>query len=152
MKKYAYLILFLSLILVGCQQKTQDGIDENASTKDRVYSGSLDGNPVIVEQRNNKGDLEKINEITNNGEIETLIESLKNADWKENVKVDIRPSDYSFIWNSYKHGVWINKDYERLELEIYGQSNFGTLSSHSSEVVYQILTGKSFNDELNGHD
>lgn len=39
--------------------------------------------------------------------MQKLIEALGDAEWEENVKVDIRPPDYSFTWNSYKHNVLV---------------------------------------------
>jgi len=71
---------------------------------------------------------------------------LEKADWQENVKVDIGSPDYRFSWNSFNHSVWINLEYERLELLIEGESNYGTLSSESSEIVFEILTGKKLKD------
>jgi hypothetical protein len=39
---------------------------------------------------------------------------LGNADWQENIKVDIEPPDYRFSWNSFTHSVWVNQEYERV--------------------------------------
>jgi hypothetical protein len=148
MKKFIILFIAIGLVLVGCNQNLTNGNDAKSdSTKDRVYSSSWDGNPLIVKQRNNNGDYETVYEIADNGKVETLIEVLGNADWQENVKVDIRPPDYRFTWNSYKHSVWINQEYDRLELIIEGQSNYGTLSKDSFEIVFEILTGKKFEVE-----
>jgi hypothetical protein len=141
--KYFYLILFLTVMLAGCQQvKTEVNIDKE-STVERVYSRSWDGTPVIVKKRNGNGTNEIIREITDKEEVESLINALKNADWEENVVVDITPPDYTFTWNSFKHSVWRNEEYERLELKIEGQSNWGTLSKSSSETVSEILIGES---------
>ncbi|MFS0688806.1 hypothetical protein AB1K89_06150 [Sporosarcina sp. 179-K 8C2 HS] len=52
------------------------------------------------------------------------------------------PPDYRFSWNSIKHNVWVNQNSNRLELIIEGQSNYGSLSEKSSEVVFELLTGK----------
>ena len=71
-----------------------------------------------------------------------------NADWEENVKVDISPPDYRFSWNSFNHGVWINENSGRLQLLIEGQSNFGSLSATSSETVFELLTSKKRNTEI----
>jgi hypothetical protein len=148
MKKFIILFIAIGLVLVGCNQNLTNGNDAKSdSTKDRVYSSSWDGNPLIVKQRNNNGDYETVYELADNGKVETLIEVLGNADWQENVKVDIRPPDYRFTWNSYKHSVWINQEYDRLELIIEGQSNYGTLSKDSFEIVFEILTGKKFEVE-----
>ena len=143
MKRLFVLILAIGLLLVGCNQDVTFRNDEKTnSTKDRVYSDSWDGNPIIVKQKNVNGDYEKVNEVTDSIEVEKVIEALGNADWQENIKVDIRPPDYSFTWNSYKHNVWINEESDRLELIIEGQSNYGTLSKESSKIVFEILTGK----------
>lgn len=139
MKRLIVLIITIGLIVVGCSQAETSG----NSTKDRVYSNLWDGNPIVVEQRNNANSM-MVNEITDSVEVQKLIEAMKNADWRENVKVDIRPPDYTFNWNSYMHSVWVNEEYEKLELMIDGQSNFGTLSKPSSEIVFEILTGKRF--------
>lgn len=145
MKRLFVLILAVALLLVGCNQDVMFSNDEkNNSTKDRVYSDSWDGNPITLKQKNVNGDYEKVNEITDGIEVERVIGALGNADWQENIKVDIRPPDYSFTWNSYKHNVWINEESDRLELIIEGQSNYGTLSKESSKIVYEILTGKKF--------
>jgi len=143
MNKFINLILFLSVILIGCQQDTTEGNLDNNSTKERVYSGTWDGTPVIVIKRNSNGTNAKIREITDKEEVEALINELKKADWEENVEVDITPPDYTFTWNSFKHSVWRNEEYERLELKIDGQSNWGTLSKSSSEIVYEILKGEN---------
>jgi hypothetical protein len=91
MKKFIILFIAIGLVLVGCNQNLTNGNDAKSdSTKDRVYSSSWDGNPLIVKQRNNNGDYETVYEIADNGKVETLIEVLGNADWQENVKVDIR--------------------------------------------------------------
>jgi hypothetical protein len=148
MKKFIILFIAIGLVLVGCNQNSTNGNDTKSdSTKNRVYSSSWDGNPLIVKQRNNNGDYETIYEIADKGKVETLIKVLGNADWQENVKVDIRPPDYRFTWNSYKHSVWINQEYDRLELIIEGQSNYGTLSKDSFEIVFEILTGEKFEVE-----
>jgi hypothetical protein len=148
MRKFIILFIAFGLVLVGCNQNSTNGNDTKSdSTKNRVYSSSWDGNPLIVKQRNNNGDYETIYEIADNGKVETLIKVLGNADWQENVKVDIRPPDYRFTWNSYKHSVWINQEYDRLELIIEGQSNYGTLSKDSFEIVFEILTGEKFEVE-----
>lgn len=143
MKKFINLILFLSVILIGCQQDTTEGNLDNNSTKERVYSSTWDGTPVIVIKRNSNGTNAKIREITDKEEVEALINELKNADWEENVAVDISPPDYTFTWNSFLHSVWRNEEYERLELKIDGQLNWGTLSKSSSEIVYEILKGEN---------
>lgn len=79
--------------------------------------------------------------------MKNLIKALKNADWEENVDVDIEPEDYNFVWNSFKHGIWINKEYKRLEVIIEGQSNYGVLSKKASKIVFGILTGKKIDED-----
>ncbi len=101
----------MGLVLVGCSQDAINGnVEKDDSTKQKVYSSSWDGNPIIVKQRNNNDDYETVNEITDTDEVEKLIKTLGNADWQENVKVDIRPPDYRFSWNSFKHDIWINQE------------------------------------------
>lgn len=73
-----------------------------------------------------------------------IIYFFKNANWEENIEVDIRPPDYYFSWNSYKHSVWVNKKYKRLDLIIEGQSNYVTLPTSSSEILFEILADKNF--------
>ena len=147
MKKIMMLFIVIGLLLVGCNQdETSDNSEKLNSTKQRVYSSTWDGNPLIVKQKNNNGNYETVNEITDTDKVKKLIQELKNADWEENIAVDIGPEDYSFAWNSFKHGVWINKEYERLELIIEGQLNYGVLSKDSSKIVFQILTGNKFED------
>ncbi|WP_096271297.1 hypothetical protein [Paucisalibacillus globulus] len=140
MKRFIVFIIAMGLVLVACGQDTAE--ENPNSTKARVYSHSWDGNPVTVEKRNTEGNYEIIHEITDADEVEKLIEALGNADWEENVKVDIAPPDYSFTWNNYNHSVWVNEGSERLELMIEGQSNYGTLSKTPSELVFEILTGE----------
>ena len=147
MKRLIILFIAIGLVLVGCSQDATNGsVEKNDSTKQRVYSSSWDGNPIIVKQRNKNDEYETVNEITDTDKVEKLINALKNAAWQENVKVDISPPDYQFSWNSYKHDVWINQESERIELIIQGQSNYGTLSKVSSEMVFEILTGEKFED------
>lgn len=146
MKKNIILFILVGLVLVGCNQNITNGNGvKSDSTKNKVYNDSWDGNPIVVKQEINDADAEIINEINDTSDVKKLIEELKNADWQENVEVDIRPPDYRFKWNMYKHSVWINEEYKRLELSIEGASNFGTLSKDSSEIVFEILTGETFN-------
>ena len=147
MKRLIILFTVIGLVLAGCSQDATNGNAEKSdSTKQRVYSGSWDGNTIIVKQRNNNEDYETVKEITDIDEVKKLINALGNANWQENVKVDIEPPDYRFSWNSFNHSVWINQEYERLELLVEGQSNFGTLSADSSEIVFEILTGEKLED------
>jgi hypothetical protein len=142
LKRLIISFIAIGLVLVGCSQDATHGSAEKVdSTKQRVYSSSWDGIPIIVEQRNNE-DYETVNEIADADEVNKLIKALSNADWEENIQVDIEPPDYRFSWNSFTHSIWINQEYERLEILIEGQSNYGSLSADSSEVVFEILTGK----------
>jgi len=147
MTRLIFLCITIALVLVGCSQDVTNGsVQKIDSTKQRVYSSSWDGNPLIVKQRNTNEKYDTVNEITASVEVEKLIEVLGNADWQENVKVDIEPPDYRFSWNSFNHSVWINEEYERLELLIEGQSNYGTLSADSSEIIFEILTGETLEE------
>ncbi|WP_339216305.1 hypothetical protein [Ornithinibacillus sp. FSL M8-0202] len=142
MKKLVLLILVMGISLVGCSQDAPNSNSEmNLSTKERVYSNTWDGNPVIVKQKNSNSNYELINEIDDREVVNEIIEALDNADWQENIKLDIRPPDYQFTWNSYEHHVWLNEN-GTLELIIVGQSNYVTLSEGASERVFEILTGK----------
>ena len=148
MKRLIILFIAIGLVIAGCSQGATSGSAEKSdSTKKRVYSSSWDGDPIIVEQRITNEDYERVNEITDTDEVKKLIKALENANWQENIKVDIEPPEYRFSWNSFNHSIWINQEYERLELLIEGQSNYGTLSADSSEIVFEILTGKKLKDE-----
>lgn len=145
MKKLIVLILLVGLSLVGCSQDVPISNNEiNLSTKERVYSNAWDGNPVMVKQKNSNGNYELINEIDDSEVVKEIIEALDNSDWQENIKLDIRPPDYKFTWNSYEHHVWLNEENGTLELIIVGQSNYGTLSEAAFEMVFEILTGKKY--------
>lgn len=135
MKRIIILFIAIGLILVGCSKD---------STKNRVYGSSWDDSSIVVEQINNDGDYNKINEITDAAKVERLIKALKNANWKENIDVDSRLPDYRFAWNSFHHNVWINEYTGKLELTIDGRSNYTTLSKRSSKIVFEILTDKEF--------
>lgn len=148
MKRITILFTVVGLVLAGCSTDVKGEGIKNDSTKQRVYSSSWDGNTLIVEQRNHEANYQTVNEITDTTEVEELIKALGNADWQENIKVDIMPPDYRFSWNSFKHNVWVNQNSNRLELIIEGQSNYGSLSEKSSEVVFGILTGKKSNTEI----
>lgn len=148
MRNQFYLLIILILFFVGCQQQVNEESPVNIpTTKDKVYSESWNGEPVIVKGQTDDGNYTNINEINDVKDIETIIELLKNAEWEENVQVDIRPPDYRFSWNRYIHGVWDNKEYNRLEVIIEGHSSYGTLSISSSEVLYEILTGTSYESD-----
>lgn len=145
MKKLIVLILLVGLSLVGCSQDVPISNNEiNLSTKERVYSNAWDGNPVMVKQKNSNGNYELINEIDDSEVVKEIIEALDSADWQENIKLDIRPPEYKFTWNSYEHHAWLNEENGTLELIIVGQSNYGTLSEAASEMVFEILTGKKY--------
>lgn len=123
------LLIIISFIVIGCSQDR---------TNNKIYNSSWDEQPIVVKRMND----DIVNEITDRTQVEKLINVLKKANWEENVDVDIRPADYYFTWNSFVHYVWMNEEYKRVELSIEGESNFVTLSTKSSKVVYEILTGK----------
>jgi len=137
MKRIIILLVAIGLILVSCSKD---------STKNRVYSSSWDNTPIVVEQKNDDGNYNKINEITDATQVERLIKALKGANWEENIDVDIEPPDYRFVWNSFHHNVWVIEATGRLQLTIDERSNFVTLSKSSSKIVFEILTDKEFKD------
>src|SRR5690625_149641 len=137
MKRIIILFIAIGLILVSCSKN---------STKNRVYSSSWDDTPIVVEQKSNDGNYNKINEITDTAKVERLIKALKNANWEENTDVDIDPPDYRFTWNSFHHSVWVIEATGRLQLTIDERSNFVTLSKSSSKIVFEILTDNEFKD------
>lgn|SRR5699024_9599195 len=115
MKKVFILIIVIGLILVGCgkaQVNKNAGEKNKNSTTQKVYSSSWDGEALIVEERNENGDYEKVNKVTNIQLVKKLISTLKKADLEENVDVDIEPPDLRFTWNSYEHNVWVNQELE----------------------------------------
>lgn len=137
MKRIIFLFIAIGLILVSCSKDT---------TKNRVYSSSWDDTPIVVEQKSNDGNYNKINEITDTAKVERLIKALKNANWEENTDVDIDPPDYRFTWNSFHHNGWVIEATGRLQLTIDERSNFVTLSKSSSKIVFEILTDNEFKD------
>lgn len=131
MKRNILLITIIGLVLVGCSQD---------STKKEVYNDSWDGITILVEQIDNNEDYHTINEITDADQVTKLIETLKKADWKDNVDIDMKPADYHFTWNSFKHQVWVNEESGRLSLSIDGRSSYVNLSESASKTVFKILT------------
>lgn len=142
MKKIIILSLLIGLVLIGCHQNVLNSNREvpNLSTN-KIYKDSWDGNPIVVIQGDKNESIKTIHDASH---IKKLIHEIKSADWQENVDVDIRPADYHFKWNSYTHNVWINEETNKLELNIEGKSNYGVLSSNSSEIVFEILTHNTF--------
>lgn len=161
MNKITKLFIVIFVLLTGCMQPQNDNnvIESNQSkqeteietkgnsTKKRVYSKPWDENPLIIKEKTNNGNYEIVNEITDSTLVEKLIKALRSADWEENVDVDIKPEDYNFAWNSFKHGLWVNKGYKRLEVIIEGQSNYGVLSKETTKIAFEILTGKKFDGD-----
>lgn len=136
MKKSIILFIAIGLVIVGCGQ---------SSTKREVYSGSWDGEPIIVKKNDATGNYETVNELTHNDKIEKLIKTLKNAPWKENVDLDSREADYRFEWNSFNHRVWVNDDVRTLTLSIDERSGYVNLSNKASQIVFEILIGEKLN-------
>lgn len=139
-----FAIILIIGISAGCEQM---GTDDENTTSERVYSADWDGDPIEVSARDADGSEETIHEVSETGEVERLIEALRQADWEENVMVDIRPPDYQFQWNDYLHFVWQNDEVGRLELVIDGEENYGRLSRNASEEVLSILTGENIEFE-----
>lgn len=137
MRKVTFLFIAMGLVLIGCIQD---------STRNKVYSSSWDGIPVVVEQINNNGDYIIINEIADATIVNRLIKALRRADWEENFELDTRLPDYRFTWNSFNHNVWLNETTGHLHLTIDERSNFTTLSKDSSRIVFEILTVKQLKD------
>lgn len=76
-------------------------------------------------------------------EIKTVIEIIKNAEWEENIKVEMaHPPEYRFRLGPFDYAIWVTPNRDRLAIIAEGQSKYIKLPIKDSEILYKIITGK----------
>jgi len=141
MKKRLFLLFCIGISLVGCNQeetiKTQK--EEQAET---TQTELIEEKPFTVEERQSEG-YKIIKEVVKFDEIVTVVDIFKNAEWEENIKVNMAlPPEYRFSLGSINYAIWVTPNRDRLEIIAEGQSKYIKLPIKDSEILYKIITGK----------
>lgn len=80
--------------------------------------------------------------VDNTDELITIAEILKNAQWEENIEVQMElPPEYRFRLNSSNYAIWLTPNGDRVEIIIEGQAKYIKLPQKESEMLFKITTG-----------
>ena len=134
------LFIVLCFALAGCnQEETIKAPKETQAEKPQTEP--IENKPFTVEERQSEG-YKSIKEVVKSDEIETVVEIIENAEWEENIKVDIAPPEYRFSLGSINYAIWVTPNKDRLEIIAEGQAKYIKMPIKDSEILYKIITGK----------
>ncbi|ARD47341.1 hypothetical protein SporoP37_03800 [Sporosarcina sp. P37] len=118
MKRIGVFTLFIVLCfaLVGCnQEETIKAPQEIQSVIPQTED--VEVKPFTVEKRESE-DYKNIKEVVKPDEIKTVAEIIENAEWEENVEVDMAsPPEYRFSLGSINYAIWVTPNRDRLEID-----------------------------------
>lgn len=141
MKKLLFLLFGVGFSLVGCNQEASIN-ERNDMQEVSAQNESVEINSLTVYERKNE-DYIIIKEVVEPSEIEKAITIVENADWEENIKVQMEsPPDYRFQLGAITYGTWVSTTKDSVELVPEGQFKYTKLSMEDSKELYQIITGK----------
>lgn len=143
MKRIVTFTLFtvFCFTLVGCNQ--EEAIKAPKEIKaDTPQTEHIEKKPFGVEKRQSEG-YKSIKEVVKSDEIESVVKIIENAEWEENIKVDMAlPPEYRFSLGSINYAIWVTPNGDRLEIIVEGQAKYIKLPIKDSEILYTIITGK----------
>jgi len=145
MKRIVTFTLFIVLCfaLVGCNQEERIKAPKEIQAE-TPQTEHIEIKPFTVEERQSEG-YKSIKEVVKSDKIETVLEIIENAEWEENIKVDMAfPPEYRFSLDSINYAIWVTPNKDRLEIIAEGQAKYIKLPIKDSEILYKILTGKEF--------
>lgn len=135
------LYIVLCFALVGCNQEETIKAPKEIQTE-TPQTEHIEKKTFAVEERQSEG-YKSIKEVVKSDEIETVIEIIENAEWEENIKVDMAlPPEYRFSLGSINYAIWVTPNGDRLEIIAEGQAKYIKLPIKDSEILYKIITGK----------
>ena len=104
--------------MVGCNQeeKIKEPKEIQAET-----TQTIEEKPFTVEERQSEG-YKSLKEVVKSDEIKTVVEIIENAEWEENIKVEMAfPPEYRFKLGSINYAIWVTPYKDRLEIIPDGQ-------------------------------
>ena len=143
MKRIVTFTLFIVLCfaLVGCNQEETIKAPKEIQTA-TPQTEHIEKKPFTVEERQSEG-YKSIKEVVKSDEIETVVEIIENADWEENIQVEMAfPPEYRFNLGSINYAIWVTPNRDRLEIIAEGLAKYIKLPIKDSEILYKIITGK----------
>ena len=143
MMKRLFLLFCIGISLVGCnQEETIKAPKEIQAKTPPPQTEHIEEKPFTVEERQSEG-YKSIKEVVKSDEIKTVIEIIENAEWEENIKVEMAlPPEYRFKLGSINYAIWVTPYKDRVEIIPKGQSRYIKLPIEDSEILYKIITGK----------
>ena len=144
MKRIVTFTLFIvfCFALVGCNQEERIKAPKEIQAE-TPQAEHLERRPFTVEERQGEEyEYKSIKEVVRSDEIETVVEIIENAEWEENIKVDMAfPPEYRFSLGSITYAIWVTPNGDRLEIIAEGQAKYIKLPIKDSEILYKIITG-----------
>ena len=141
MKKRLFLLFCIGISLAGCNQDETIKVPKEIQAE-TTQTEHLEEKPFTVEERKSEG-YKIIKEVVKSDEIETVIEIIEDADWEENIEVEMAfPPEYRFSLGSINYAIWVTPYRDRLEIIAEGQAKYIKLPIKDSEILYKIITGK----------
>ncbi len=144
MQKLLILLFVIGLSLVGCNQEASMN-EPNDMQEVTAQNESLEVNSLTIYERKNEN-YKILREVVDTTEIKNAIKIVENAEWEENIKVQMEsPPDYRFQMGAITYGTWVSPTKDSLELVAEGQSRYTKLSMEDSKALYQVFTGQVLN-------
>ena len=141
MKKRLFLLFCIGISLVGCNQEETIKVPKEIQAE-ATQTEHIEEKPFTVEERKSEG-YKIIKEVVKSDEIKTVIEIIENADWEENIEMEMAlPPEYRFSMGSFSYAIWVTPNRDRLEIIVEGQGKYIKLPIKDSEILYEIITGK----------
>ncbi|HWL24701.1 MAG TPA: hypothetical protein VNR38_13290 [Ureibacillus sp.] len=136
MKKLLILLFGVGFCLVGCNQ------EQNKMQEVMAQNENIEVSPIIVYERLNE-DFITLKEVIKPSDIKRAINIIENADWEENIKVEMDyPPNYRLKLGTITYGVWVTPNSDHLEIVPEGQSKYVKISDEESNILYEMITGK----------
>ncbi|QFG00333.1 hypothetical protein PB01_16795 [Psychrobacillus glaciei] len=141
MMKRLFLLFCIGISLVGCNQEETIKAPKEIQAE-TLQTEHIEEKSFTVEERQSEG-YKSIKEVVKYDEIRTVVEIIENAEWEENIKVEMAlPPEYRFKLGSINYAIWVTPYKDRLEIIPGGQSRYIKLPIEDSEILYKIITGK----------
>ncbi|MFD1927492.1 hypothetical protein ACFSFY_05360 [Sporosarcina siberiensis] len=143
MKRIVTFTLFIVLCfaLAGCNQEERIKAPKEILAE-TLQTEHIEMKPFTVEEREGEG-YKSTKEVVKPDEIETVAEIIENAEWEENIEVEMAfPPEYRFSLGLINYAIWVTPNGDRLEIIAKDQAKYIKLPIKDSEILYKIITGK----------
>ncbi|WP_252505126.1 hypothetical protein [Sporosarcina sp. Marseille-Q4943] len=132
------LIGIFSMLLVGCSNEIQNTEQS-----------------IVVEKRiGDENNYEDFRVVTDNEQVQKLLEILQDANWINAKAERVNPPDYSFVFRfknpnieakAVLYELWITPNKDKVEL--IGGNQYVKLDKNKSAELFEIVTGEKLTDQ-----